>query len=121
VTSDDVIASLRRWAQRDNMGLVLLSFVDRWEAIDDITFRIVLKKPYGMMLETLGKVVGSAPFIMPKHVASTPMDKQIADTTGSALLFSKETNGVRGKRSFMSKTGSTNRALSLPTEPPVAR
>src|SRR5262245_39201279 len=98
VTSDDVIASLRRWAQRDNMGLVLLSFVDRWEAIDNITFRIVLKKPYGMMLETLGKVVGNAPFIMPKHVASTPMDKQIADTTGSGPFIFKRDEWRTGEK-----------------------
>ena len=59
VTSDDVIASLQRWTQRDNMGLVMRSFVERWEVTDANTFRILLKEPYGMMLETLAKTVGS--------------------------------------------------------------
>jgi peptide/nickel transport system substrate-binding protein len=83
VTSEDVVASLQRWTQRDNMGLVMRSFVERWEVVDADTFRILLKEPYGMMLDTLGKVAGSAPFIMPRRVAATPSDKQINDHTGS--------------------------------------
>jgi peptide/nickel transport system substrate-binding protein len=98
VTSHDVIASLRRWAQRDNMGLVLWSFVEKWEAVDDKTFRIVLNKRYGMMLETLGKVVGSAPFIMPKHVASTPGDKQLENTTGSGPFIFKRDEWRPGEK-----------------------
>src|SRR5262249_29611718 len=42
VTSDDVVASLQRWSQRDNMGLVMRSFVERWEVTDANTFRLVL-------------------------------------------------------------------------------
>src|SRR5438876_10167839 len=31
VMSEDVIASLQRWGQRDTMGQKLLSFIDKWE------------------------------------------------------------------------------------------
>src|SRR6266545_7449388 len=34
VTTKDVIASLKRWAARDNVGQRLFSFVDRLEAVD---------------------------------------------------------------------------------------
>ncbi len=97
VTSDDVIASLQRWMQRDNMGLIMRSFVERWVVVDANTFRILLKEPYGMMLETLGKTVGSAPFIMPKRVAATPSDQQIDDHTGSGPFTFKRDEWRPGK------------------------
>ena len=98
VTSDDVIASLQRWMQRDNMGLVMRSFVERWEVADANTFRILLKEPYGMMLETLGKTAGSAPFIMPKRVAATPSDRQIDDHTGSGPFTFKRDEWRPGEK-----------------------
>src|SRR5215813_13281886 len=91
VTSDDVIASLRRWGQRDVSGLTLLSFAEALEAVDAKTFRIRLKEPYGLMLETLGKSSTNVPFIMPKRVAETPADKQISETIGSGpFIFAKD-------------------------------
>ena len=42
----------------------LYSFVDKLEAIDDKTFRMTLKKPYGMVLESLGKTNSSVAVIM---------------------------------------------------------
>ena len=98
VTSDDVIASLQRWTQRDNMGLVMRSFVERWEVTDANTFRILLKEPYGMMLETLAKTVGSGLFIMPKRVAATPSDRQIDDYTGSGPFIFKRDEWRPGER-----------------------
>jgi peptide/nickel transport system substrate-binding protein len=38
VTSEDVIASLQRWGQRDDMGQRLLSFVAGWEAVNPKLF-----------------------------------------------------------------------------------
>jgi peptide/nickel transport system substrate-binding protein len=98
VTSDDVIASLQRWTQRDSMGLVMRSFVERWEVVDTNTFRILLKEPYGLMLETLSKTVGSAPFIMPKRVAATPPDRQIDDQTGSGPFMFKRDEWRPGEK-----------------------
>jgi peptide/nickel transport system substrate-binding protein len=83
VTSEDVIASLTRWGKRDSMGEKLMSFVEGMEAVSTKSFRIKLKQPYGLVLESLGKPSSNVPFIMPKRVADTPADKQIDDTTGS--------------------------------------
>ena len=88
VKSEDVIASLRRWSQRDTMGQRLLSLAESLEVIDARSFRIRLKTPYGSMLETLGKA-SNAPFVMPKRVAETPSDKQLDDTTGSGPFIFK--------------------------------
>ena len=77
VTADDCIASLKRWASRDAMGIKLASFVDTWETVDASTFRMVLKEPYGLVLDSLGKPSSNVPFMMPKRFADTPGDKQI--------------------------------------------
>jgi len=98
VTSEDVIASLRRWGQRDALGTKLFSFVDAIEVVNAKTFRIKLKEPYGLMLETLGKTATSAPFIMPRRVAETAADKQIDDTTGSGPFIFKKDEWKPGER-----------------------
>jgi len=90
VTSADVIASLERWGQRDNMGQELFKFVARLDAVDAHTFRIRLKEPYGLVLESLGKLGANVPFIMPKRVAETPADRQIDDFTGSGPYMFKQ-------------------------------
>ena len=77
VTADDCIASIKRWGTRDAMGIKLASFIDKWEAVDAKTFRMVLKEPYGLVLDSLGKPSSNVPFIMPKRFADTPGDKQI--------------------------------------------
>jgi peptide/nickel transport system substrate-binding protein len=91
VTSEDVIASLARWGKRDAMGEKLLSEAEGMEAVNVSTFRIKLKQPYGLVLESLGKPSSNVPFIMPRRVADTPADKQIDDTTGSGpFVFLKD-------------------------------
>ena len=53
--------------------------------------RIVLKEPFGLVLEALGKPVVDVPFIMPKRVAETDPNKQIDDYTGSGpFIFKKD-------------------------------
>jgi peptide/nickel transport system substrate-binding protein len=91
VTGKDVIASLERWAKRDAMGMKLMSFVDRMEAASAGTFRLYLREPYGLVLESLGKPSSNVPFIMPQRVAATPADRQIEDFTGSGpFIFRRE-------------------------------
>ncbi len=83
VTSDDVIASIKRWGSRDTMGGQLLKFIDTMDAVNASTFKIVLKEPFGLMLEALGKPSSNVPFIMPKRIADTPGTEQIKEHIGS--------------------------------------
>jgi peptide/nickel transport system substrate-binding protein len=69
VTSDDVIASLKRWSARDSMGQKLAQSVAEYKAVDSKTFQIVLKEKFGPMLEALGKPSVVVPFIWPKKAA----------------------------------------------------
>jgi peptide/nickel transport system substrate-binding protein len=83
VTSEDVVASIKRWASRDSFGGVLAKSVDSYESPDAKTFVIKLKQPFGVMLEALGKPSSNVPFIMPKRVADTPGSEQIKENIGS--------------------------------------
>ncbi len=91
VTAEDCVASLKRWGARDAMGQKLLQFMKEMTAVDARTFTLVLKEPFGMVLEALGKPSSSVPFIMPKRIAETPPDKQISEFIGSGpFVFKKE-------------------------------
>ena len=98
VTSADVIASLTRWAKRDSMGELMMSYVEGLEAVNEKTFRLKLKQPYGLVLESLGKPSSNVPFILPKRVADTPSDKQIDDNTGSGPFVFKKDEWKPGER-----------------------
>lgn len=103
VTSDDVIASLNRWGQKDGLGQKMFALVDKLEAVDAGTFRLSFKSPFGMVLEALSKPSGVPPFIMPRRVALTPPDKQIDDTTGSGPYIFKKDEYRPGERAVYVK------------------
>jgi peptide/nickel transport system substrate-binding protein len=91
VTSEDCIASIKRWGARDGFGQLLMKATAELKAIDARTFAIVLKEPFGLVLEALGKVGSSVPFMMPRRVAETDPNKQIDDYTGSGpFIFKKD-------------------------------
>ena len=91
VTSEDCIASIRRWGARDGFGQILLKATSDLKAIDARTFAIILKEPFGLVLDALGKPSSNVPFMMPKRVAETDPGKQIEDFTGSGpFVFAKD-------------------------------
>jgi len=83
VTSEDVIASLQRWGARDGMGQKLMDVIAGMNAVDDKTFEIVLEEPYGLVLESIGKISSNVPFIMPKRLAETDPFEQVEEVVGS--------------------------------------
>ncbi|KAA0113269.1 ABC transporter substrate-binding protein [Methylobacterium sp. P1-11] len=83
VTAADCVASLRRWAKRDLLGGRLLASTASFEATGAETMRLVLKEPFGHVLEALGKPGGPVPFIMPKRLADTPIEQRITEVVGS--------------------------------------
>ncbi len=82
VRPEDCIASLKRWMQRHPMGQKLGEFVQTLEPLDKLSFKMVLKEPYGIVLRTLA-APSAAPFIMPERVAKTPPNTQIKEHIGS--------------------------------------
>jgi peptide/nickel transport system substrate-binding protein len=91
VTSKDVIASLDRWGKKDGVGQRLFSFLDRLEELDAKTFRMTLKQPYGMVLESLGKTNSSVAVIMRAQDAAIDPQQQVKEAVGSGpFKFAKD-------------------------------
>jgi peptide/nickel transport system substrate-binding protein len=91
VTSEDVIASLKRWGARDPYGRQLVDRTKEMAAVDAKTFTWVLTTPFSLMLEALSKSTSNVPAIMPKRVADTDPMKNITETVGSGpFIFVRE-------------------------------
>ena len=91
VTADDCVASLKRWGKRDGMGIALFNVIDSLTAPDPKTIVMKLKQPYGLVLESIGKISSNVPFMMPKRFAETDPFEQVTDMIGSGpFKFSKE-------------------------------
>lgn len=98
VTADDVVASLKRWWQRDGLGQQLAAVADSLTTKDAKTFELRLKKPWGLVIDALAKPSSNVPFIMPKAIAETPADKAIADPIGSGPFIMKKDEWVPGSK-----------------------
>ena len=100
VTSDDCIASIKRWGARDSMGRKMLASVDGFETVDARTFRMKMKEPYGLVLESLGKPSSSPAFMMPKKTADTDPNTQIKveDVIGSGPFTFKADEWKPGEK-----------------------
>lgn len=98
VTSADVIQSIKRWGQRDSLGQRMAAALASFEAKNDKTFVMTFKEPFSLVLEALSKPASVPPFIMPKSVAETPPDQQIASTIGSGPFIFKTDEYRPGER-----------------------
>jgi peptide/nickel transport system substrate-binding protein len=91
VTSEDCVASLKRWSVRDSMGQKLTLSLQEYRIVDDKTFQIVLKQKFGPLLEAIGKPSVVVPFMMPKKMASVDAFTQVDDYIGSGpFIFRKD-------------------------------
>jgi peptide/nickel transport system substrate-binding protein len=77
VTAKDCVASIRRWAQRDGAGARLMSKTAALEVIDDHSFRLVLKEPFGMVTDILAKTSTPVPYMMRERDAMTDANTPI--------------------------------------------
>ncbi|NPU14956.1 ABC transporter substrate-binding protein [Bradyrhizobium sp. 83002] len=99
VTSEDVVASLKRWSQADAMGQMLNAHGASWEVVDTKTFTLTLKEPWGFVLDALAKPGAPVPFIVPaKVIASTAVGQPLADQTGSGPFIFKKDEWVPGSK-----------------------
>ena len=89
VTAEDCVASLERWGKRDGMGQALFGVIDNLSAGDAKTIVMKLKKPYGIVLESIGKISSNVPFMMPKRMAMTDAFKQVEEHIGSGPFMFK--------------------------------
>src|SRR4051812_3630794 len=103
VLAKDAVASLTRWSARDPMGLMLKAIQQELVAIDDRTFRWVLKKPYPKMLLALGKNNSPCSFIMPERIARTDPFTQITEYVGSGPMRFVRNEWVPGAKAVFER------------------
>ena len=103
VRSRDVVASMNRWGKRDGAGKKLFSYTASLTAKDDKTFVWVLKEPYGQLIETLGKVGTSIPFVMREKEAMVDAFQQITEVVGSGPFMFKKDEWVPGSKTVYVK------------------
>jgi len=77
VTSADVVVSLKRWMGFDPVGRKLNEFTASLEAVDADTFKLTLKRPYGLVLQSFAKPSPGSPFIMPERLARNPLNRAL--------------------------------------------
>mgnify|MGYP001187646792 CR=1 FL=1 len=83
VKAEDALASVKRWAQQDKMGQMVMEQITESKVIDDTSFSVTLSEPGDLILRALAKPSGIAPFIMPKRIAETPANQPIKEHIGS--------------------------------------
>ncbi len=114
VTAADCVASIRRWGKRDGMGQKLMDFTASLEASDDKTFVLTLKEPYGLVLDSLGKVSSNTPFMMPKRLAEVDAFEAVPEIVGSGPFVFDKDAWVPGSKVVYRK----NTAYQPRSEPP---
>ena len=100
VTAEDCVASIKRWAARDSMGQKMMGSVAGLEVVDAKTFKMNMKEPYGLVLQSLGKPSSNVPFMMPKKTAETdPMQQiKLEDVIGSGPFVFKADEWKPGEK-----------------------
>ena len=76
MTSEDVVASLKRWMEQASRGKQVAGNVDKLEAVDPSTVRLTLKTPYAPLLALLS-FNNSAAVIMPSEKMDVPMKEPV--------------------------------------------
>src|SRR5436305_205761 len=91
VRAADCVASIERWAKRDQFGQKMMEAVGSIKPDDDKSFTIALKAPFPLLISALGKLSSNVPFMMPERLAKTDAFQQIPEAIGSGpFKFVKE-------------------------------
>ncbi|MEX3314673.1 ABC transporter substrate-binding protein [Sulfitobacter sp. PS-8MA] len=91
VTGEDVVASLKRWGERDSGGQLIFDVTESLEAQDDKTVVWTLSEAFAPLLTVISKQSAVPPFIMPKRVAETSPDETITEYIGSGpFVFNQD-------------------------------
>ncbi len=83
ILAKDAVASIRRWMLRDTHGQTLATRMASIAALDDRRFEIRLNKPFGPMLDALGKASSYPCFILPERFATIDPSRGFNEVVGS--------------------------------------
>lgn len=103
VLAKDVVASITRWMPRDPMGQMIRAILAEMTAVDDRTWKMVLRRPYSKMRFAFGKTNTPICFIMPERIARTDPFQQITEYVGSGPMRFVRNEWVPGAKSVFQK------------------
>lgn len=83
VRASDVVASLKRWGQRDLFGRTLFGVTQSLTAVDDKTIRFTLTKPFPLLTFALARPETEIAAIMPERLANQPLTQPLKEMVGS--------------------------------------
>src|SRR3546814_4281142 len=85
------------------MGQKLMQYTASLEATDAKTFVLKLEKPFGLVLDAIGKISSNVPFMMPKRLAETDPFSQIPEVIGSGPFKFLKDEWVPGSKVVYAK------------------
>ncbi len=103
VSARDCVASLKRWAARDSAGQMLMDRLLAFTVVDADTFRIQLKEPFGLLLESLAKTGTPLAFMMREQEAMVDPQAQIKVAIGSGPFVFRAEDWNPGNRAVYVK------------------
>ncbi len=81
MTAEDAVKSWKRWAERDNFGSIVFGFIDGVKPIDDLRFEVTMTEPTALVIESMARIGGYYPYIMPPEMYNVPA------ATGAAVMI----------------------------------
>ena len=121
VLARDVVASIRRFAQRISLAGALMTATDELSAPDDRTVRFQLKRPFPHLPDALAGPGGTVPAIMPERLAATSPFKPVAEIVGSGPYRFLPEEHVSGARSALRVLRGISRARTASWASPQDR
>ena len=104
VRAADVVASMQRWTGKDSVGRAMTAIAaPEWKAVDDRTFTLALKEPFGMVLEGMAKPSGFPPVVLPERLAKMPTTQPLTEVLGSGPYMFKRDEWVPGNKAVFVK------------------
>ena len=103
IRARDAVASIKRWLPRDTHGQTLSKRLDDIRVVDDRRFEMRLNRPFGLMLDALGKVSGYPCFIYPERFATTDPAQPFKEVVGSGPYRFAADERVPGERTVYTR------------------
>jgi peptide/nickel transport system substrate-binding protein len=103
VTSEDCIASIKRWATREAFGGQLIAATGDFRVVDPKTFELHLKRPFAFVIEALGKPGIIIPIMMPARLAKLDASKPVPEVVGSGPFLFRRNEWRPGERAIFDR------------------
>ena len=105
VRAQDAVASIKRWMPRDTHGQTLALRLDEIRVLDDRRFEIRLKRPFGLMLDALGKALDKPQRPMVAIVAGSKVSTKLDVLTSLADICDQLIVGGGIANTFLAAAG----------------